>query len=384
MEYLTVDNILPELKPLLDRLGYWLVDQKKVFINKNLALAHLTKTKSNDIKYCIYPDQFEHARWNQEPTTDLLKLYRLRAEQLRDNYDHLVLTYSGGSDSTNILHSFIENKIYPDEVISFVCKGKDFTDTNTNFNTEIAYNQSAIKQYVLSKNIKYSTIDISEHYNKIFSDDEWCFTMANNKAYINARVRGTSIDRFRSLVDKGKKCAVVYGLEKPAISIDENNNFFSYFLDIPLQQYTHSEMYDPAYNGLNMERFYVTGDMPELTIKQSYIVARYYKEKFSERSKKMLELGFNFDFKNYKENCMQLLYGHCFDQSTCFTIGKSTYITGLRDDWLVSLPDHDERKQDVIRGWKKLTETIDNKFFNNNQWYFDTTGCISQKYLLKI
>jgi len=44
-------------------------------------------------------------------------LYALRARQLREKYDYLVLYFSGGADSTNILKTFIDNNIFLDEIV---------------------------------------------------------------------------------------------------------------------------------------------------------------------------------------------------------------------------------------------------------------------------
>jgi hypothetical protein len=46
----------------------------------------------------------------------LKELYRQRALQLRDEYDYLILNYSGGSDSGYILKTFVENGIKLDQV----------------------------------------------------------------------------------------------------------------------------------------------------------------------------------------------------------------------------------------------------------------------------
>lgn len=366
----------------INKLGYWLVDGNHKFINKNVALEHCTKNKTKDIRYCLEEDRFSKVDWHNEPTLSLTELYRLRAQQIRDNYDHVVLTYSGGSDSTNILHSFIANKIKPDEVISFMLEGKDFSNEGTTFNKEITFNQNAIKQYVLSNSIKYSTVNISDFYNSIFDNEYWCYESGINRAYITARAHAAKLNRFKKLVDSGKKCCIVYGLEKPTISVDKNNNFYSFFLDIPLQQYNLNEMYNNDYNGLTLERFYVSGDLPELTIKQSHIVANYYQQQFQKESKKMLQLGFEYDFRHYKEIVIDLLYSHSFDQRKCFTIGKSNYLTGLRDDWLVSLSNNDRRKMNVFNGWATISKNIDKSFFNKNNWKHDTVGCISKSYYL--
>lgn len=369
-------------KARLDRLGFWLVNGRHKFTNKNTALEYCTKNKSKDIRYCLEEERFSSADWVTEPEISLTELYRLRAQQIRQNYDHVVLTYSGGSDSTNLLHSFFSNGIKPDEVISFMLKGKDFSDTKTTFNKEITYNQKAIKEYVHSNNVAYHTVDVSNFYNSIFDNEFWCYESGINRAYITARANCVKLERYKKKVNLGKKCCIVYGLEKPALSIDNHNNFYAYFLDSPLQQYNLNDMYSDNYDGLTLERFYVSGDMPELTIKQSHIVANYFINKYAKKSKDMLRLGFDNNPQNYKDIVMDLLYGHCFDQKKCFTVGKSSYITGVRDDWLVSLGDDDRRKMNVYNGWIAMAKNIGDEWFNGKHWKHDVVGCISKPYYL--
>ena len=55
--------------------------------------------------------------WTQPSRIPLTTLYKIRAQQLRDKYDYLMLMFSGGADSTTVLHSFVLNNIHLDEVV---------------------------------------------------------------------------------------------------------------------------------------------------------------------------------------------------------------------------------------------------------------------------
>jgi len=52
----------------------------------------------------------------KEPEESLQQLYLQRAIQLRNKYDYLILHYSGGNDSHQILETFMLNNIFIDEV----------------------------------------------------------------------------------------------------------------------------------------------------------------------------------------------------------------------------------------------------------------------------
>ncbi|NBR23517.1 MAG: hypothetical protein EBU08_07045, partial [Micrococcales bacterium] len=70
--------------------------------------------------------------WTQEPSESLPELYRQRAEQIRSEYDYVVLCYSGGADSTNILTTFLNNDIKLDEIMMYHCLSTNPFEVKTN------------------------------------------------------------------------------------------------------------------------------------------------------------------------------------------------------------------------------------------------------------
>ena len=103
------------MNSLKDRLGYYLVGWKK-FHNKTLALLESKKT-GYDLVWVFNNDVYGKIDWTIPIHDSLENLYKKRAQQLRDQYDYLVLYFSGGADSLNILHSFINNNIFLDEIV---------------------------------------------------------------------------------------------------------------------------------------------------------------------------------------------------------------------------------------------------------------------------
>lgn len=84
--------------------------------------AQLASKKLGD-EYAIewhlpsFNEEFDKLNLLEEPTESLDSLYLRRAIELRDSYDYLVLLYSGGHDSHNILETFMLNNIFIDEII---------------------------------------------------------------------------------------------------------------------------------------------------------------------------------------------------------------------------------------------------------------------------
>ena len=89
-------DILPE--------GYWQVNDRK-FPKKIDALQYASRA-GQEISYIYFDkvwDSFDRSKLGNSSLPDL---YRQRAQQLRDKYDYLILYFSGGADSYNVLRSF--------------------------------------------------------------------------------------------------------------------------------------------------------------------------------------------------------------------------------------------------------------------------------------
>ena len=83
------------------KYGCWIVGGM-AFDHKMKALRYASETNNTSIEFYYHNniwDQFDRKLLGKIPLTTL---YKERAQQLRDTYDHLVLHYSGGSDSHNI------------------------------------------------------------------------------------------------------------------------------------------------------------------------------------------------------------------------------------------------------------------------------------------
>ena len=79
---------------------------KKIFGNKIQALQ-----SNQPIQYYYYDDVWSKCDWTIEPSEPLEYYYKEQAQRIRDNYDYVVLCYSGGFDSSNILETFYYNNI---------------------------------------------------------------------------------------------------------------------------------------------------------------------------------------------------------------------------------------------------------------------------------
>ena len=110
--------------------------------------------KSGNIKFHFHDEVFSQQDWTVEPTESLDDLYRQRAEQLRSQYEYLILGFSGGADSTTIFDAFVKNNIHLDEVVMFhTYSGENDRNSFYNFetfNVAIPY----VEKHLKDKNTK--------------------------------------------------------------------------------------------------------------------------------------------------------------------------------------------------------------------------------------
>jgi hypothetical protein len=97
--------------------GFWSVGMSNCFFDKGEAFRYATRTNSSNIKFHFFDEVYGTVDWSKEPQQTLDQLYAYRAQELRDQYDYIALSFSGGADSSNVLRTFLKNKIKLDEVV---------------------------------------------------------------------------------------------------------------------------------------------------------------------------------------------------------------------------------------------------------------------------
>ena len=84
--------------------GNWQVGEER-FISKHQAFVRATELNT-EVKFTYFDDVWDNFDRSLIGKFSLKELYKIRAQQLRDSYDYLVLYFSGGADSWNVLRSF--------------------------------------------------------------------------------------------------------------------------------------------------------------------------------------------------------------------------------------------------------------------------------------
>jgi hypothetical protein len=262
-----------------DKFGFYRVGNLK-FYSKIEAIEIHTKTGIHP-HWDFNESVFSMYDWTKEPTESLEELYRQRAQQLREKYDYLVLWYSSGADSDNILKSFLDNNIPLDEVASFVNDEGTHDKDNYYMNGEI-YN---IAHKVVSgykekfPDLIHRIVDLCKPVVDFFSTPgevlDWRYQM-NCMFNPNATMRGKLyryVKEWQDLKNSGKKIGFIWGIDKPRLGL-ENNRYYVKFLDV-VDNAVNPEWQMNRDPGDFNELFYWTPDMPELVIKQAHTIKKF-------------------------------------------------------------------------------------------------------------
>lgn len=264
--------------------GIYLVNNK-FFVNKIDAIFE-SNTSGKHVEWDYHDKVFSQHQWDIDPPVELEELYKQRALQLREAYDHLVLFYSGGVDSWYILKMFIKYNIKLDEIYMygpFKAEEKMYSEIGLDrspgyYTREIKQSLPLLKKLVENHNIKINVFDWTEHIIKAADDRDWFYT-AGVRFDPTCMVRSKFHKIFREhseMRHKGKKVGFVYGIDKPRLMRDDNSIFFA-FLDVifTTSVLPTNDITDAYWE--NDEFFYWTPNMPELCIKQSHVVVNHLK-----------------------------------------------------------------------------------------------------------
>jgi hypothetical protein len=263
-----------------DKLGFYTVNGKK-FYGKIEALLHANDTLA-DIEWNFNKEIFDAINWTVEPETSLLELYKQRAQQLRDEYDYIIVMASGGADSTNVIYSFLKNGIHIDEIVisapisglaNYQWNDKDLHANNTISETKFAQFPLADEIRTQWPNVK---VTLNDYFQEMldYKSDDW---MMQGSYWIHPTCSRYSLDKqhhIKNLAESGKKIAKVFGLDKPVLVRGPNGMLFNTILDTVCQVGNHKTTRE-EYPNLETVYFYFSPEMPQLMVKQSHVLAKW-------------------------------------------------------------------------------------------------------------
>jgi hypothetical protein len=322
-----------------DKFGYYTVGDRKTF--SKFRAIEWGRQFSKFPKWNFNEDVFDNVNWTTEPADSLWDLYKARAKQIRDEYDYVVLFYSGGSDSHNMLDAWIAADCKIDEIAVTwnISESADLYDHQNEEITKVVIPR--VQQlYQLGHDFKFRLIDIAPYCLDLINEwsDDFAYNI-NNHFSVNNPVKHLLRDKiqaYKEIIASGKKLCFVWGKEKPHL-MNENNRYYFRFSDIidnNVGPYVQAR-YD---RGWYDELFYWTPDMPEICVKQAHTLLNFLQSN-NDRENYQQDFtphGFKEDFGYLKTSVVnQLVYPTW--SNNIYTNGKTpSFVYSIRDNWFLN------------------------------------------------
>lgn len=324
-------------------------DKNKKYYSKSEALI---ANEKNQVSLYYYDKEFSNLDWKNTPSKSLTTLYRERAQNIRDNYEYVILCFSGGIDSSNILETFYYNNILIDEIVIVGAFSQDSkSGSDENHNGELYHNAFELLKSIHIPKTKINVIDYSLMFNNIanfsvFHDDQWANNIGSKKSPHNWFWK----DLRKHVGGKDKKTGIIFGVDKPIINVGCQNLSFS-FKEANLMCYGRN------LNNIHVENsdfvfFYWDIDAQELLRKQVGIVRDFYNENVIEKNL------ISNDF--FKRNLLKITQSLVYKLNTPlnFISPKSpSPLISLRDQFLFK-KNNSEITKFYISGLKKINHKI--------------------------
>jgi hypothetical protein len=352
------------------KLGWYEVGGK-VFWDKASALFEATKLNltHKDLKWNFNDEIFSKANWTVEPPGSIRDYYHMRARQIREKYDYIILNFSGGSDSTTALYSFIQQGLHVDEVVvrhaSSATKKYELSKLNLNAGNEFAEFEYAAKPILkwlekVSPRTKITIHDFSKDIiDPTINWDENFIHWTGDYVAPTCIVRYThssNIEHLRKF-DQGKKIGLIFGTDKPRV-VFQNEDVNFVFVDRPVHSAFPSSV-NNGYNNTEVELFYWSTDLPELMIKQCHIIKRWFEMPENQRLSYMLNFWWQISSANRTtyEACVKALIYPDYDLRT-WQVNK-TLVNALTSEWDFWIKDYKD-----TTGYKTFMRGVDHLYKN--------------------
>jgi len=343
--------------------GFYQVGDQ-IYLSKFHAILASQKT-GHFPQWNFHEHIFSQYDWTVEPVEDLWEIYRQRAQQIRDKYDYIVLLFSGGSDSTNILQSFLYNNIKIDEIFVYAPFSSNQMDKPITADNESSYYREIdqvalpyLNELAKTHKFKVTTYDTTPLVFKIFTDPDWIYTEVGDRFSPACLVRNYLFEGNQSALkqlDAGKKMCFITGIDKPRL-INKDGVMYYAFLEGVMAGGIGPKYQLDQKNHFVEEMFYWTPDMPKLVIKQAHIMKNYF---LTNPEKKYLIDGADLGSWKYKDEYAELsrLLVYPYWNRSTFQVKKPTTLTFMAIDEYFILS-NTKAKDNWLNGIKEARKII--------------------------
>lgn len=391
-----------------DQFGFYRVGAFKTY-SKLEAIECMRRTNTH-IEWDFQDCQWSLATWQTEPSASLTELYGARARQIRSQYDYVVLMYSGGIDSQNVLDTFVVNNVKIDEVATLNYHKADARPMSY-FHAEQTMVSYPYLQTLKDRGVSFlhRSVDLTDITHTLMNRPD----LAENYIYYNNvgwgwnRMAKSFIRQecaaWRRIIESGRRLVLVWGLDKPRIYMDQDRLCFKFIdavIDTAVTGWTQTHGDESDHD----ELFYWSTDMSEIVIKQAHVIRRFIRQHPDLIDAMQHDPRSNTAYINVNDNtkipaiaaawnmqggmswrdCICRLIYPYFD-ADAFNNGKGNgnfgaAIFSARDE--IWLQDSMFRKHLIDR--LRYLETVDDYWKNNPDNIHDgLKGCISKPYWLE-
>jgi hypothetical protein len=268
-------------------LGFYTCGQQQ-FTSKVDALLYAQATDSK-VDWVFHDWAYSQHTWDQEPTASMDALYDARSRELREKYDYIVLSFSGGADTNNILESFIRQGLHIDEIVTNhmgkATSGTTVLDPNikSNWNFAAEHELQAVPrlQYIYDKlpRTKITVLDVSDvvvdSMKTMFTDVDWVLHRNDHLSVGQLfRYNYFYFSELKKKFDKNLRVGIIVGADKPKTYIDANSDFWVAFTDINVNITTIND-FNSDYTNVATELFYWGNSTAPLVCKQAHVIKRW-------------------------------------------------------------------------------------------------------------
>lgn len=360
------------------RHGYYQVGN---CIIANKIEAIFESEKNSAFPYFIFNDQsYAMNDWTVEPVESLDQLYANRAWELRKKYDYLILHFSGGSDSTNILETFINHKIPLDEI--FIRGPWKVADKNiNNHNASNQHAESWFTAWPLANwakdthypHLKITVTDTTQYLVDYFTNNPNWHEKFKMSALAPGVIWKSDYDlvekSYSRLSDKGIKAAHILGVEKPMVFF-HNKRYHVKFLDRILNIMLGQRCSDQQ-NPYHVEAFYWSDTTAKLLIKQAHTIKNFIKKNKIDPS------ILSTQGRTLHEWLANIIYKRTLP--LFFTTEKSPYQALLMDQFFFQDRESIHMKN-FQKGLQSLSSILPDRWKETTPFMMDLVGVWSREY----
>jgi hypothetical protein len=335
------------------------------FTNKFLAARHAVAT-GLDIHFNMYESAFDRVDWTKEPTETWDQLLDRRAQQIAAKGKPIVLNFSGGTDSYTIYKVFERNNIHID-IIYF---RRRRTDIDNMFNEKVI---EMLNRGVYDKTTRViARVDDADIFAPAYSDPDWLWHQDGVKFEFSVGFAGDSATDAWLAEQLGTDDFIsVVGFDKPRLAFDWHG-VYSYQKDSYLTR---------AIGCPTLDCFYLSPELPELHVKQSYLLLNWIKGQHpgvgpqNLKHYNKIDDPTRFDWDTYAQACGR--FGDLSMSGTIHTAWQSLQLTLPTDGKF-----YGQEHQGPGRNW--FSSMIGTKTFNNfTQGWLDMSRDAAGKYLIQ-